>query len=263
MLRFTANLSLLFTEVALLDRFKTAKEKGFSAVEIQFPYELTAEQIQQQLELHHLKLVLFNVDAGTLLQGGEGLASVPEKQTQFKKAVEQTLRYAEILNPEVINVLPGCCFNKMRNAEYLDTFKKNLLFACEQFSSIGIKTVFEAVNTYDMPGFIIHTGKQMLAILEELNQPSLLMQYDLYHMQMMQENSIEFLTQQLDKIGHIQFADCPGRGQPGSGKSDFATLFKIISDSNYSGWTGAEYKPKGLTNESLAWFRTYSSKSAL
>jgi len=263
MLRFSANLSLLFTEVDLIDRFKAAHEKGFSAVEIQFPYLLSAEQIQQQLQKYDLKLVLFNVAADNLLQGGEGLAAVPEKQPQFRQAVEQALGCAEILKPDVINILPGCCQDKKRTQEYLETFKNNLLYACNAFSAVGINTLFEAVNIHDMPGFIIHNGQQMLEILDELHHPHLLMQYDIYHMHKMQEDCAGFLSQHLDKIGHIQFADCPGRGQPGSGQIDFAPLFKMIADSPYNGWTGAEYKPTGLTGESLDWLNSDSQQKPL
>ena len=105
--RFAANLSLLFNEVELIHRFHAAGEYGFQAVEIQFPYVLEAEVIRDLLEENRLKLVLFNVDADDLLQGGEGLSAVPEKRSRFREAVAQTVEYAQILKPEVINVLPG------------------------------------------------------------------------------------------------------------------------------------------------------------
>ena len=253
MLNFTANLSLLFTEVELINRFKAAKQKGFDAVEIQFPYSLSAVTLKNTLEEQQLKLVLFNVDADDLLQGGEGLACVPEKRDQFHQAVAQTLEYANLLNPEVINILPGRCFNEDRKQDYLKTFKENLCFAVEAFAPLGIKTVFEAINTRDMPGFIIHNGLEMLDTLDQLNLPMLLMQYDIYHMQMMNENPEEFIAQYADKIGHIQFADCPGRGQPGTGQINFKRIFPAIEKSAYSGWVGAEYNPVGTTSESLDW----------
>ncbi|MDD5579772.1 MAG: TIM barrel protein [Methylobacter sp.] len=255
MLNFTANLSLLFTEVELIDRFKAAKQQGFKAVEIQFPYSLSAEAIQKALQAHELKLVLFNVAADDLLSGGEGLASVPKKQDQFRQAIAQALAYAEILKPEAINILPGCCHDKNRQRDYLETFKDNLCFAVETFAPLGIKTVFEAVNTHDMPGFIIHSGEHMLAILDQLDLPDLFMQYDSYHMQRMGEKPDDFISRYAEKIGHIQFADCPGRGQPGTGQINFRRLFSSIEKSAYSGWTGAEYKPVGHTSESLDWFK--------
>jgi len=259
MLNFTANLSLLFTEVALIDRFKIAKQAGFNAVEIQFPYDLSTTAIKDKLDEYGLKLVLFNVAAADLLQGGEGLACVPEKRDQFRQAVAQAVEYAGLLKPEAINVLPGRCPDKSRLEHYLKTFKENLRFAIEAFSPLGIKTVFEAVNTHDMPGFIVHSGAQMLSVLDQLNRPELFMQYDIYHMQMMGEKPEEFIAEHTDKIGHIQFADCPGRGQPGTGQIDFDRMFSVIEKSGYSGWIGAEYKPVGTTIESLDWLTPHAS----
>ena len=255
---FTANLSLLFTELDFLDRFKMAKECGFDAVEIQFPYSHPAEQIKDKLLENNLELVLFNIAADDLLQGGEGLAAVPEKQEIFLKALQQCKSYAEVLKPEVINVLPGRCINHERTSEYLATFNKNLSLAVATFSPLGIKTTFEAINTKDMPDFIIHNGQQMLNIIKQLNHPMLFMQYDIYHMQMMNEDIFKFIKQHSHKVGHIQFADVPGRGQPGTGTLNFEKLFSSLEQSNYNGWVGAEYKPVGSTLESLEWFSKYN-----
>ncbi len=258
MLKFTANLTLLFTEVALIDRFLAAKQAGFNAVEIQFPYELSATAIKNKLDECDLKLVLFNVAAADLLQGGEGLAGVPEKRDQFKQAVAQTVEYAELLTPEAINILPGRCLDENRLEHYLETFKENLCFAVEAFALLGIKTVFEAVNTQDMPGFIIHNEAQMLEVLNQLKRPGLFMQYDIYHMYMMGEKPETFIGEYADKIGHIQFADGPGRGQPGTGRIDFGRVFSAIDNSAYSGWVGAEYKPVGATITTLDWLTRLS-----
>ncbi len=254
MLQFSANLSMLFTELDLIDRFKAAKISGFDAVEIQFPYSLPAEQIKQVLDQNQLKLVLFNVDADDLLQGGEGLAAAPEKQQQFELALQQSKTYAEILRPEAINILPGrCIHNPTRKAEYLTTFINNLSLAADTFSSLGVKTVFEAINTDDMPGFLVNNSSQMLDILEQLKHPMLYLQYDIYHMHKMGENITAFINKYADKIAHIQFADNPGRGQPGTGAIDFESLFNTIQKSQYSGYLGAEYKPSAETSKSLGW----------
>jgi hydroxypyruvate isomerase len=259
--KFSANLSLLFTEQPLTDRFQAAANAGFNAIEIQFPYSLEAEQINALLQQYNLKLVLFNVDADTLLQGGEGLAAVPEKQLQFQQAVAQAQKYAKVLKPEVINVLPGRCFDKTRKKTYLQTFAKNLRFAADTFADIGVNTVFEAVNTHDMPGFLLNSGKQMLQILDELQHPSLLLQYDIYHMHQMHEDYLTFIEQYHEKIGHIQFADSPGRGEPGSGTINFPALFSLLDDCGYSGWVGAEYNPTDTTLSTLNWFHSLPSNT--
>lgn len=255
MLRFSANLSLLFTEVELRERFRAARQCGFDAVEIQFPYALPAAEIASLLQENGLQLVLFNVDADDLLQGGEGLAAVPEKRAQFREALRQCAEYAAVLRPHALNVLPGRCLDNARYDEYLQTFKDNLRLALQTFAPLGVKTVFEAINTVDMPGFILHSGEQMLLILEEFKNPNLFMQYDIYHMQRMGEDIEEFMTRHGNKIGHIQFADCPGRGQPGTGSIDFTKLFASIAQTDYNGWVGAEYKPAGTTQASLGWLR--------
>jgi hydroxypyruvate isomerase len=256
MLKFTANLSLLFAEVPLLERFKMAKQHGFKAVEIQFPYGISVEHLRDVLQENELKLVLFNVAADDLLQGGEGLACVPEKRPQFQRAVAQAIDYAGLLKHELVNVLPGRCLDSNRHQAYLDTFKENLVFATQAFAPLGIKTVFEAINTHDMEGFIIHSGEQMLSVLRELNQPNLFMQYDIYHAYKMGADVKQFIVEYADKIGHIQFADCPGRGQPGTGDIDFESIFAALASSSYSGWVGAEYNPVGATVDSLQWLKS-------
>jgi len=261
MLQFSANLSLLFTELPLIERFRAAKEQGFNAVEIQFPYELSAEAIRTELEIQQLKLVLFNVDADDLLQGGEGLAAVPEKQAQFNQALNKTLQYAKILQPEAINILAGCCFDTARLIDYQQTFTTNLRAALQVFSPMGIKTVFEAINIHDMPHFIISSSQQMLSTLAEINHPDLYMQYDIYHAVKMGENPVHFIPEQAHKIGHIQFADCPNRHEPGTGAIDFSDLFSTIQHANYSGWVGAEYKPLYSTESSLDWLIKHTPTS--
>ncbi len=257
MLKFCANLSLLFNEYDLIHRFKAARHAGFKAVEIQFPYTLPAEVIKQQLDTHQLELILFNIDAGDLLQGGEGLASVPELEWQFEQALQQTVAYAQILKPQCINILPGCCQNPQRLPDYQATFKRNVLKTLAVLAPLHVITVFEAINTLDMPSFVIHNQNQMLALLDEIDHPQLKLQYDLYHMQRMEQPILNFIEHHAHHIGHIQFADVPGRGQPGTGVMDYETIFTALDSSSYQGWLGAEYKPTVKTEDSLNWYHAY------
>jgi hydroxypyruvate isomerase len=255
--RFSANLSLLFTELPLLERFIPARGCGFTAAEIQFPYETPARQIKEQIELTGLELVLINVPAGDFLNGGEGLAAVPSRHQEFIDAVSKAAEYADIIRPKFINILPGCCFETDHFNQYMETFINNLAHAADVFLKKDIKVVFEAVNTKDWPGFLIHNSKQMIQVLEELNHSNVYLQYDIYHMHTMEEDYISFFERYIEKIGHIQFADSPGRHQPGTGEIDFNNIFKAIDASEYKGWLGAEYIPTGETRDSLDWFTTY------
>ena len=261
MLNFSANLSLLFNEIPILDRFIAAKKCGFNGIEIQFPYEIPAEQIKEQLISNDLELVLINVPAGDLMNGGEGLAAVPSKKKEFVEAVDIAVKYAEILRPKCINVLPGCCLVKENLDQYLKTFKSNLVYAADIFKELEVKVVFEAANIKDLPGFIIHKNEQLIKVYEELKHPNVYFQYDIYHMHTMKEEYISFIQKYTNTIGHFQFADSPGRHEPGTGGIDFENLFKVIDSSEYNGWVGAEYRPSVPTPESLDWFYPYCQKN--
>ena len=257
MLQFSANLSLLFKELPLLERFNAAKEAGFSSVEIQFPYEIPARNIKKEIDLAGLELVLINVPAGDFLIGGEGLSSVPSKKKEFHNALNIASEYVDILSPKFINVLAGCCQDNEYLDKYMETFIDNLGFAADFFLKKDTKLVFEGVNNKDWPGFLIHNNIQMIKVLEILNHSNVYMQYDIYHMHTMGEDYLSFLHEYMSKVGHIQFADSPGRHQPGTGKIDFNNFFKVIEKSTYNGFLGAEYIPNVDTLSSLDWFVPY------
>lgn len=135
----------------------------------------------------------------------------------------------------------------------MDTLQSSLLYGSERLASIGVKGAFEAINTQMLPGFLIHGADQMRAFMGVVGHPNLWMQYDIYHMAVMGENQAATLERYAEHIGHIQFADSPGRGQPGTGALDFFQIFSTIRKSGYRGWIGAEYHPRGSTKESLKW----------
>lgn len=255
MLRFSANLSMLFTERPLLERFAAARAAGFDAVEIQFPYELSVDVIRQQLDKHALRLVLINVPAGDLMQGGDGLACVPGRENAFRHAVIDALRYADALQVPAINVLAGRQPEGENLVRCLHTLSKNLRHAAETFQSAGITTVIEAINTFDMPRFLLHSVAQMQEMLEVVDHPTLKMQFDCYHMTRMGENVLQSLQDNIRSIGHIQFADVPGRHEPGSGTIDHPAIFRLLETLPYEGWTGAEYRPSTLTEHTLGWLQ--------
>ncbi|MCL6416693.1 TIM barrel protein [Aestuariirhabdus sp. Z084] len=252
---YCANLSLLYTEVPLEARLSKARQDGFEAFEIQFPYELPSAHWRQLMDKANIRCVLFNVPAGDLMQGGEGLAAVPERAEKFRSAVDKALEYARVLRPSVINVLPGRCLRDSQRDVYLEQLKINLQYAADHFSALGITTCFEAINTEDMPGFLVHTSKQMAELVTAVDHPMIKMQYDLYHMAKMDQPIVDDLRDYAADIGHIQFADNPGRGEPGSGQLNLGGLFQQIDRSSYKGWVGAEYRPTELTSNTLAWRR--------
>lgn len=252
-MRLAANLSLMFTEVPLLERFQKAADAGFKTVEIQFPYEEKIEDLVQAKQAANVKVCLINVPAGDLMQGGEGLAAVPGKEKEFEEALQLCWKYAHALNVDLVNVLPGRCEYKGEEEVYLKVFKKNLVKAANAFAKHNVLVTFEAINTKDMPGFIVHSSEQMLDIMDELQHDNIKMQYDIYHMHIMDGHVDEVIEHHGHKIGHIQFADVPGRGEPFSGNLNFKHIFEDIRTSHYYGYVAAEYRPTGKTEDSLKW----------
>ena len=257
MLNFSANLSMLFTEVPLIERFALAKQHGFNAVEIQFPYELTIDEIAEQLAINKQQLVLINAPAGDLMQGGDGLACVPDREYEFRHAVFQAIRYASALHVPTINILAGRQSIYADLLPCLETLAKNLRFASTEISSAGITPVFEIINGIDMPRFMIQTIAQAQEMLEAVNHSALKIQFDCYHLAMMHEHIIASFLENLPSIGHIQFADCPNRHEPGTGNIQFDQFFEYIALSDYNGFTGAEYRPSTSTATSLQWYQPF------
>ncbi|WP_312904903.1 hydroxypyruvate isomerase family protein [Stutzerimonas nitrititolerans] len=260
-MRIAANLSMLFTELPLADRVLAARTAGFDGVEIQFPYELPAIRLKELLERAGLPLVLINLPAGDLLQGGAGLAAVPARQDEFDVALRDALTYAAMARPLCVNVLPGRLAEGVSREQALTTLADNLRKSAEAFALLGIRVLCEAINPLDMPGFLINTPEHLLALLERVDHPNCLAQLDLYHMARQQldvEAGIRLLG---ERIGHVQFADCPGRGAPGAGGLCFEPLLKALQEGGYHGWLAAEYRPDAQgTAASQGWLAAWRQR---
>ncbi|MGG2396721.1 hydroxypyruvate isomerase family protein [Pseudomonas sp. SH1-B] len=261
-MKIAANLSMLFTELPLRERVLAAMRAGFDGVEIQFPYELPAIALKEVLELSGMPLVLINVPAGDLMTGGPGLASVPERQAEFDAALQEALSYAAMVRPACVNVLPGRLAEGVSREQALDCLVANLRKSAEAFAVLGIRVLVEAINPIDMPGFLINTPEHLDELLRTVNHPNLTAQYDLYHMARQELDVAAGVRLLAGRIGHVQFADVPGRGAPGTGALAFAPLLGALRDSGYDGWLGAEYKPgEAGTQASLGWLAQWQQHS--
>ncbi|SFP97875.1 hydroxypyruvate isomerase [Geopseudomonas sagittaria] len=259
-MKLAANLSMLFTELPLLERIPAAADAGFAGVEIQFPYELPAEQLHAALQRAGLPLVLINLPAGDLMSGGPGLAAVPQRQAEFAAALAQALAYAQVLQPQCVNVLPGRLAEGVAREAALATLVGNLRRAAEAFAPLGVKVLAEAINPLDMPGFLINTPQDLLGLIAAVDHPNFAAQLDLYHMARQGLDLPACIAALAGHIGHVQFADCPGRGAPGCGQVDFAAALAALRASGYAGWLGAEYKPGEVGSAaSLGWLAQWRS----
>ncbi len=256
--RFSANISTLYRELPLLERIDCARHAGFTGIEIQFPYEIDATELKAALDDAGLPLVLCNFPAGDLMQDGEGYAAIPGREAEFEEALDSAAGYAQILRPRSMNLLSGRPREAQDTAECLRRFESHLVAAHARLQPLGVKLLTEAINPYDLPRFLLSRPTQVLDLIRRLPQIELLMQLDIYHATRVGEDPLYLLDRHIDRIGHIQFADHPGRGEPGSGDIDFDSLFARIDALPYAGFVGAEYFPTAQTRTSLDWLRRYA-----
>lgn len=258
MLKFSANVSTLFTELEFPDRFAAAAKAGFPAVECQFPYAYDKREIAEWLKEQRLILVLHNMPCGDRQAGDRGIACHPDRMEEFRESVSQAIEYATVLGCPTLNCPAGRAPAGWESAEVRRALVDNLRFAAAETQRAGIRLLVEPLNTFDTPGFAIHGTRQAADLIGEVGSDNLRIQYDIYHMQRMEGELAETLRRYLPLIGHIQLADNPGRREPGTGEINFPWLLRHIDCIGYEGWIGCEYKPAGPTEDSLSWLRALS-----
>lgn len=253
--RFSINVSMMLHEHAFLDRFAAAADLGFAGVDIQFPYEHAADAVAARARAAGVEVVLINLPAADLTAGGDGLAGVPGREAEFDRAIETARAYAGALRARRVNVLPGRLAEGVPVAEARRTLVGSLRRAADAFAGDGVTVMIEPCNTRDVPRSLVSRVDDAVVILDEAGRPNLALQFDVYHRQIMDGDLIEGFRACLPRIAHVQFADVPGRHEPGTGEINHERVFAAIDASGYDGWVGAEYVPTGTTAQSLGWMR--------
>ena len=251
--KFAANLTMLFQEHDFLDRFEAAAKAGFTGVEYLFPYDCAKEDLAERLRQNGLVQVLHNLPAGDWGAGERGIACLPDRVGEFQDGVGRAIDYATTLGCPQVNCLAGVAPEGADQESLRRTFVDNLGFAAGKLKEAGIKLVIEPINTRDIPGFYLRHTLQAVEILDAVGSNNLFVQYDVYHMQIMEGDLARNIEALLPKIGHIQLADNPGRNEPGTGEINYPWLLAHLDKIGYTGWVGCEYKPAAGTVEGLGW----------
>jgi hydroxypyruvate isomerase len=251
--RFAANLTMLFAEMPFLDRFAAAKAAGFSGVEYLFPYDYDKADLREQLDEHGLVQVLHNLPAGNWAAGERGIAILPDRVDEFRDGVARAISYAKALDCRQLNCLVGIAPRDADSFEMNEVLVENLRFAADALARERIKLLVEPINTLDIPGFFLNKTEQAVQLIADVRSSNLFIQYDIYHMQVMEGDIARSLQKHLPRIAHVQLADNPGRNEPGTGEINYPFLFRHLDTLGYRGWVGCEYKPKTTTVDGLGW----------
>ena len=259
MLRFAANISLMFCEVPLLQRFAAARAAGFEAVEMQFPYAESAATLSAAARAAAVDVVLIN--APVAMDTPFGLASHEDRSADFRSSLERVVEYASELGARRVNVLAG-----QSQARALDACRGRLvgalLSAADRLEPLGIEVLLELINPGDVPGYVVSDLESAHAVLDACGG-RVGLQFDIYHFARTGLDPLGALRATLPRVRHVQFADAPGRHEPGTGELALEPIWEHLQTAGYPGWVSAEYRPSRATVETLSWMSDWQRFTAL
>jgi len=255
--KLAANLSMLFTERPFLERFAAAARAGFRAVEYQYPYDHKPEDVGAAARAAGVEVVLHNMPRGDGARGEHGTACLPGREQRFQDDLEHAIRYAKAAGCVQLNCIAGVLPAGGDRARHHAAYAANLRHAAGRLGAEGMRVLLEPLSHRTLPGCFLSSSAQAASVIDELGADNVLIQYDLFHMQVMEGNLSATIERLLPKIGHLQIADVPGRHEPGTGELNFGFLLARIDELGYAGWIGCEYNPRGDTLESLRWAKPY------
>jgi len=258
MLRFSANLGFLFSDRSEIERVAAAASCGFKAVEMHWPYHVPALQMREALVAHNLTMLGLNMPVGNGV-GDFGLAAIPGRGSDFQHALDQALSYGSTIRASAIHCLAGIVSPDDR-ADAERIFVANLQLAADRAGQAGMTILIEPMNHRDRPGYFLHHVEQAAAIIEQAGRRNIKLMFDCYHVQITQGDLITRLKTHLSLIGHVQIAAVPSRAEPDEGEVNYREIFQTLDSLGYQGWIGAEYRPRGRTEDGLDWLSDLSGK---
>ena len=249
MLRYCANLTMMFPELPFLDRFGAARAAGFAGVEVQFPYDIPAPQILDRLAGNDLTLVSINCPPPNYADpdAPRGFAAIPGGEDRFRHDFRRALRYARALGARMLHVMAGAAEGPEARAAYVG----NLRWAAAEAK--GFALTIEPINRADMPGYFLCDPDLAAAVIAEVAAPNLRLQFDAYHIHRITGDVAGTWARLAPIVGHVQVAGHPGRAEPIGGEIDTPGFLRGLMASGYGGWVSGEYTPRGKTVDGLGW----------
>ena len=249
--QFCANLTWLFTELPFLERFAAAKEAGFDAVEVLFPYDVNAQDIVNALSRHELQMALINCPPPNYAGGPQGFAAVPGLEERFKKDFGRALRYAQTLGAKHLHIMAGVA----EGDEAKGTFVNNLRWAAAKAPAQSL--TIEPINNETMPGYFLNDFNLGREIITAIDAPNLRLQFDAFHAAKITGDVLGTWDVMRDITAHVQVAQMPDRSEPDRGEIDFPAFFAELDAQGYGGWVSGEYKPRHATVDGLSWLKAH------
>jgi 2-dehydrotetronate isomerase len=249
MATFSANLGLLWRELALPEAIRAARRAGFDAVECHWPYEVPAAEVRAVLLETGLTMLSLNTVRGRAEAGEAGLAALPGREAEARSAIDQAVDYAVAIGAPGVHVMAGCAEGEVAR----QTFVGNLRYAAGRAAPHGITILIEPLNRFDWPGYFLQTTGQAAELIAAVAAPNLKLMFDCYHVQIAEGDLTRRLEALMPIVGHVQIAGVPDRGPPDRGEVNYRHIVTILEKLGHDRPIGAEYRPAGQTEGDLHW----------
>jgi hydroxypyruvate isomerase len=249
---WSAHISWLFGEHPYLERVAAARRAGFRWIETAWPQAPERERLPAVIAAEAIGVALLNCPAGAVQRGERGFVNDPERRAEAERAFLDAAELARRIGARNLNLLvgralPGVSLERQREA-VLDALRA---FAPEA-GARGLRILLEPLNSIENPGFLAPTPTAAVALIEQVDSDALGLLLDVYHVARQGDDPLAAIERYAGLIGHVQVADHPGRGQPGTGALDMHAILARLDAVGYSGAVGLEYEPRGSTETSLA-----------
>jgi len=252
-IRFSANLGFLWTELSLPDGIRAAAKAGFDAVECHFPYDHDVAAVRAALEETGLPMLAINTVRGDVDAGEFGLCALPGRQAEARASIEQAVAYAEKIGARAVHCMAGRTQRAGARIAYLE----NLTYAADLAEGAGLSVLIEPINHRDAPHYHLSRLDEAEDVIRSLERPSIELMMDLYHSQITEGDLTKSLELYQPILGHVQIAAVPSRQEPEGGEVNFPVVLKALDGMGYEGFVGAEYRPAGQTEDGLGWLARF------
>jgi hydroxypyruvate isomerase len=251
--RFAANLGFMFADRPHLQRIADAAKCGFAAIELHGPYEVPVAELKAAVDRAKLITLCINAVVGDTGRGDNGLTAVPGREADAAQAFDLSLSYAAALGIPNLH----CVANGVNVACDERTYVKNLVAFADKAANAGKTVLIETMNSRDRPGYLLKTIEQAADIVGKVGRANVKIMFDCYHLQVESGDVITRYERYRELVGHVQIAAVPSRAEPDEGELDYPEILKAFERLGYKGWVGAEYKPRGKTEDGLGWLKAY------
>ena len=246
--RFSANLGFLWADLPLPERIARAGRAGFKAIEMHFPYDVAPEETAKAAREAGVEILALNTEPMDCF----GLGAQPGREAEFRTSFAKSLDYCRVTGAKAIHVMAGVVTPTLQ-AEVTGTFADNLRFAVEQVGENGPTLLLEPLNPADRPGYFYSTLGRAEEMILRVGSPKVRIMFDVYNIAVAEGDVLRRLKRHFPHVGHVQIAAVPTRQEPDDGEIDYRRIFAALDAIPWTGWVGAEYRPKTTVEAGLAW----------